>query len=194
MLTPQQRPGGVNLFPFLSLFLCVMGVLAFLQVLLVAGGQRKIRLRRASGGHGVEFKIYCLDSGFVPVPPGGSLERILHAAPPRWRPRVRAVQLQRARLLGDHGRPAGRRQVARALTRANIRQLLEQVLKVNQAATAARVAYEEFLLFGIYPGGGRCYREVRAMAFEPRYRSITMGAEPLDRHWRLPPGENGRRQ
>jgi hypothetical protein len=68
----------------------------------------------------------------------------------------------------------------------NIKELLEEIRFVNEEALKNNFLYEEFILFGIYPNGGKVYHKVRdVMAMSDDIGTISIGLEPLDANWTL---------
>src|SRR5690242_14183981 len=71
----RRRPRGeatemLDLFPFLSIMLCVVGVLAFVQVLMAMVGSPKVQMvGEVAFGHQVGYQVICLPQGAVLLPP-----------------------------------------------------------------------------------------------------------------------------
>ena len=66
---PQQKL-EISLFPFLSIFLCVMGVLSFINVLSSFSAPQKIELSaKLEQGYKVAYQVFNLPDGIISVPP-----------------------------------------------------------------------------------------------------------------------------
>ncbi|HID81710.1 MAG TPA: hypothetical protein EYP51_04960 [Thiotrichales bacterium] len=76
---PEQKL-EISLFPFLSIFLCVMGVLSFINVLNSFSAPQKIELSaKLEQGYKVAYQIFNLPDGIISVPPTKHLQG-LHKA------------------------------------------------------------------------------------------------------------------
>ena len=188
------RAKSSALFPFLSLFLCVMGVLAFLQVLLVMGGSRTVQMEtRGTGGYQVAVQVLCLPDGVVVVPPSDALAGLRDTLPTAMARELGAVIVRRNAMTAAHARHAtDLRASARAFSPAEIRSLLEDITQVNAVARRAGASYEEFLLFGVFPGGSR-WQHLFLEELHRDFLSIAHGAEPFDATWRVSAAGGGER-
>ena len=175
----------VDLFPFLSILLCVVGVLAFLQILMSIKGARKVGLvGDVADGFKVAYQIVCMPEGIIVAPPVERLLALERSSSDRDRERIRQIREQRAKdratiaKLGDDVR-----QHAFAPDDATITELLDEMLDVRNIAMRAGFLYEEFILFGVYPGGGSAFRKIRNRLGKPEYSGIDMGVGALDPSW-----------
>ena len=67
----------ISLFPFLSIFLCVMGVLSFINVLSSFSAPQKIELTaQLETGYKVAYQIFSLPDGVISVPPTKQLRKL----------------------------------------------------------------------------------------------------------------------
>ncbi|HIP95543.1 MAG TPA: hypothetical protein EYH20_09435, partial [Leucothrix sp.] len=65
----QEQKLEVSLFPFLSIFLCVMGVLSFINVLSSYSAPQKIELTaQLEQGYKVAYQIFNLPDGIIHLP------------------------------------------------------------------------------------------------------------------------------
>ena len=177
----------VDLFPFLSIFLCIMGVLAFLQILMATMDQRKIDLvGDLSQGWEVAYKVFCLPDGVIVVPPVAGLEALHEATPEAVHPKLeKIIERRRATriLLADS---TGTLPPAIEVPEAEaLETLLDEILWLNQRARQTGHLYEEDVLFGIYPGGGTAYHAFREVLDTPKYVGLRVGLEALDTNWTL---------
>ncbi|MEN8216220.1 MAG: hypothetical protein ABFS56_07555 [Pseudomonadota bacterium] len=162
----------VSLFPFLSIFLCVMGVLSFLNILNSTVVPRKLVMTGEVGqGYKVAYQIFCLPDGIVVVPPIKRLAALRQAV---------AVEeiLQKRR----HQRTLSLIEP----TEETITQIFREIQLLNSHARQANFLYEEFVLFGVYPGGADVYHKIRKIIFEhEELLGIRIGLEALDANWQL---------
>ena len=76
----QPEKLEVSLFPFLSIFLCVMGVLSFINVLSSFSAPQKIELTaQLETGYKVAYQIFSLPDGIITVPPVKYLSKLQKA-------------------------------------------------------------------------------------------------------------------
>jgi hypothetical protein len=172
----------VDLFPFLSMFLCILGVLSFLQILMAATGGRRVVLAADDGpGLRAPLQIYCTERGVIVVPPLEGLRALSAAADTSDRAALRRIASAREAVRDDVGRRQGNlRSSAAPLEDARMRAILDELREVNRIARARHVAYQEFVLFGVYPGGGEHYQRLRAVLDAPEHREVQSGVEVLD--------------
>lgn len=163
----------ISLFPFLSIFLCVMGVLSFLNLLNSAMMPRKLVMTgEVAQGYKVAYQIFCQPDGFIAVPPIKRLAAL--------NSRDDTIQdiLQKRRL-----------QQGLSLispTEENITKIFQEIQWLNNHARQNDFLYEEFVLFGIYPDSSKIYHEIRRILDKhPELLGISIGLEALDSHWKL---------
>ena len=73
---PQEKL-EISLFPFLSIFLCVMGVLSFINILSSVSAPQKIQLTmELEQGYKVAFQIFTLPDGVIVLPPVNRLQEL----------------------------------------------------------------------------------------------------------------------
>ena len=184
----QDEKLEISLFPFLSIFLCVMGVLSFINVLNSFSTPQKIELTaQLEQGYKVAYQIFSLPDGIISVPPTKYLTKLKQAVDEadraiindiaqRRETAIRKLELHTGSMLGLASEP-------------DIDEILQTTLDIrtlNEIALKANYLYEEFLLFGIYPNGGQAYQKIRdVMGFTQDAASISVGLEPLDSNWTL---------
>jgi len=161
----KQRDNSltVDLFPFLSILICLVGVLAFLQILMSVTGSRKIELVGDVGeGYKAAYQIFCFQDGIIAVPPVERLYQLERKTAERWRQDVNEIRRERN---DDRAYMTGLgKNYDDAMIKTNdenLSNLLDEIDFVNGIARETGFQYEEFLLFGIYPDGGRSYHKIR---------------------------------
>lgn len=184
---PQEKL-EISLFPFLSIFLCVMGVLSFINILSSVSTPQKIELTmELEQGYKVAFQVFTMPDGVISVPPVRRLQELQQIVDVDSKSLLAMVILRRQRVLDEikyvQTNPA---LAARAPDIEDISLWLYEIRLINEMALRVNFLYEEFLLFGIYPNGGEAYQKVRSvMSRSPDARSISVGLEPLDANWSL---------
>ncbi len=184
---PQEKL-EISLFPFLSIFLCVMGVLSFINILSSVSTPQKIELTmELEQGYKVAFQVFTMPDGVISVPPVRRLQELQQIVDADSKSLLAMVILRRQRVLDEikyvQTNPA---LAARAPDIEDISLWLYEIRLINEMALRVNFLYEEFLLFGIYPNGGEAYQKVRSvMSRSPDARSISVGLEPLDANWSL---------
>ncbi|KHD06517.1 hypothetical protein PN36_10810 [Candidatus Thiomargarita nelsonii] len=174
----KQWGMDVSLFPFLSIFLCVMGVLSFLNILNSTVLPRKMVMTGEVGqGYKVAYQIFCLPDNIIIVPPIEHLVALRQAVSDGS---VIEEILQK------------RRQQQRALkvpTEDVIIDIFKEIQLLNYHARQANYLYEEFVLFGLYPNSADIYHKIRQIVYEnEELLGISIGLEALDANW-IVPGE-----
>jgi len=171
----SARDLRLELFPFISLFLCVIGVLAFLQNLLVMGdigaseedaAQPQI-LQTA-------YIIECHPGYLVLHPPTDSLQRLFSSLTAEEKFGVDMIQMSRknsAELQLEFDPEFDENQ---------LRVSLNEIVTVNKLAATHRLPYEEYLLFDIRAGGADAYHFVRSFLDTPQYRHVRSGLDITD--------------
>lgn len=184
----HEHKQEISLFPFLSIFLCVMGVLSFINVLSSFSAPQKIELTaELEQGYKVAYQIFNLPDGIINLPPIKNLEQLKKVVDDADKETINEI-IQRRQLiitrLENHTGPI--MNAAVEPNSSDIIELLHDIRVLNELALKANYLYEEFLLFGIYPNGGQAYQKIRdVMSFTQDARSISVGLEPLDSNWTL---------
>ncbi len=184
---PDQKL-DISLFPFLSIFLCVMGVLSFINVLSSFSAPQKIEMSaKLEQGYKVAYQVFNLPDGIISVPPTKHLRSLQKALDEDGKAILEDIIQQRElrmKRLENHNGPIN--QAAQEPEIEDILEMLHNIRTINELALKANYLYEEFLLFGIYPNGGQAYQKFRdVMSFTQDAASITVGLEPLDSNWTL---------
>ncbi len=184
----QDNKLEISLFPFLSIFLCVMGVLSFINVLSSYSTPQKIQLTaQLETGYKVAFQIFSLPDGIISVPPTKYLTKLMNAVDEADRDTINDILIRRESSMEKLMSYSG--PIIDAANEPEVESILEAVRDMrtlNELALKANYLYEEFLLFGIYPNGGQAYQKIRdVMSVSPDAKSLSIGLEPLDSNWTL---------
>ena len=185
----QPEKLEISLFPFLSIFLCVMGVLSFINVLSSFSAPQKIELTaQLETGYKVAYQIFSLPDGIITVPPVKYLSKLQEAVIDEDDKNIiQQIIDHREKML--HGLESHSGSIMNAATLPEVEatlQMLSDIRTVNEMALKANYLYEEFILFGIYANGGQAYQKIRdIMSFTQDAQSISVGLEPLDSNWTL---------
>ncbi|PWQ92392.1 hypothetical protein [Leucothrix pacifica] len=184
---PQEKL-EISLFPFLSIFLCVMGVLSFINILSSVSAPQKIQLTmELEQGYKVAFQIFTLPDGMIVLPPVNRLQELQKVVSDQDKAELAFIILNRQRLIdqvmASQANPANS---ARAPDTEDVLEWMYEIRKINEMALQANFLYEEFVLFGVYPNGGQAYQKVRSvMSNSIDAQNISVGLEPLDANWSL---------
>ncbi len=163
----------ISLFPFLSIFLCVMGVLSFLNLLNSAITPRNLVMTgEVTQGYKVAYQIFCQPEGFIAVP---AIKRL--ATLNSRNEKIKNILEKR------------RQQQGLSLlipTEKNITKIFKEIQWLNDYARQNDILYEEFVLFGIYPDSSEVYHTIRHILDKhPELLGISIGLEALDSNWKL---------
>ena len=155
---PQDKL-EISLFPFLSIFLCVMGVLSFINILSSVSAPQKIQLTmELEQGYKVAFQIFTLPDGMIVLPPVTRLQELQKVVSDENKAELASIILSRQRLidrvLESQANPSNS---ARSPDSEDVREWMYEIRKINEMALQANFLYEEFVLFGVYPNGGQAY-------------------------------------
>ncbi|MCP4702768.1 MAG: hypothetical protein GY862_38800 [Gammaproteobacteria bacterium] len=176
----------VSLFPFLSIFLCVMGVLSFLNLINSAIAPSKVMLvGDVAQGYKTAYQILCLPEGMVTVPPLKRLPELQQAPGGQAGELVQLMQQRQAQRTKLAEKLENLASVATEPEDEAVLPLLQEIDKINRLARERKILYEEFILFGIYPDGGSVYHKIRAVLLKHPELGIGVGMEPLNTNWRL---------
>ena len=184
---PQEKL-EISLFPFLSIFLCVMGVLSFINILSSVSAPQKIQLTmELEQGYKVAFQIFTLPDGMIVLPPVNRLQELQKVVSDTDKAELAFIILNRQRLIdqvmASQANPANS---ASAPDTEDVLLWMYEIRKINEMALQANFLYEEFVLFGVYPNGGQAYQKVRSvMSNSADAQNISVGLEPLDANWSL---------
>ncbi|MCK5895987.1 MAG: hypothetical protein KAG20_04225 [Cocleimonas sp.] len=185
---PQQKL-EISLFPFLSIFLSVMGVLSFINILSSIHSPQKIEMAtELEQGYKVAFQMFSLPDGIIIVPPVSRLKELQKVVSDLdIKDEIAQIIVQREQFIANVKSYKGKiDDFAIDPDVDNIKELLEEIRFVNEEALKNNFLYEEFILFGIYPNGGKAYHKVRdVMTMSNDAGTISIGLEPLDANWTL---------
>ncbi len=178
----------ISLFPFLSIFLCVMGVLSFINVLSSFSAPQKIELTaQLETGYKVAYQIFSLPDGVISVPPTKHLRQLQAVLDDADKEIIDVIIQQRKQKISNLKNHTG--SIMNAAVEPDIDDILDTVHDIrtlNELALKANYLYEEFILFGIYPNGSQAYQKIRdVMSLTPDSAAISIGLEPLDSNWTL---------
>lgn len=170
-----SRRASLDLFPFISLFLCVIGVLAFLQNLLVLGdiGASEEDSRQAQIFQ-TAYRIEALSDRIVLHPPDTELNKIYQQLNLEELAGLDRVQAARAVDRAANGRTL---LLAPSLDEVTLLQKLSEISTLNQLAKEHTIEYEEFVLLSIHSGGSDTYHFLRRLLDLPQFRHIRSGLE-----------------
>ncbi|MEE9310374.1 MAG: hypothetical protein V3U64_05080 [Cocleimonas sp.] len=178
----------VSLFPFLSIFLCVMGVLSFINVLSSFSAPQKIELTaQLETGYKTAYQIFSLPDGIITVPPTQGLRKLQVAVNDADKEIIDVIIQQREQLIKTLENHTG--SIMNAAIEPDVDDVLDAVHDIrmlNELALKNNYLYEEFILFGIYPNGSQAYQKIRdVMSLTQDSAAISVGLEPLDTNWTL---------
>jgi hypothetical protein len=184
-----ERKLEISLFPFLSIFLSVMGVLSFINILSSIHSPQKIEMAtELEQGYKVAFQMFSLPDGIIIVPPVSRLKALQNVISDEdRRDEIANIIVQREQFITNVKTYKGALDdFAIEPDVDNIIELLKEIRFINEEALKHNFLYEEFILFGIYPNGGKVYHKVRdIMGASEDAASISIGLEPLDANWTL---------
>jgi len=171
----SARDLRLELFPFISLFLCVIGVLAFLQNLLVMGeiGASEEEALQPQIFQ-TAYTIECYADRLVLHPPAHSLEVLLAALTAEEKYGLDAIEIRRQSSAGLT------LSFAPEFDEDRLRVALNEIVTVNKLAATHRFPYEEYLLFDIRVGGANAYHYIRSLLDTPQYRHVRSGLDITD--------------
>jgi len=178
----------ISLFPFLSIFLCVMGVLSFINVLSSFSAPQKIELTaQLETGYKVAYQIFSLPDGIISVPPTQHLRKLQAVLDDADKEIIDIIIQQREQKITRLENHTG--SIMNAAVEPDVDEILDAVHDIrtlNELALKANYLYEEFILFGIYPNGSQAYQKIRdVMLLTQDSAAISIGLEPLDSNWTL---------
>ena len=178
----------ISLFPFLSIFLCVMGVLSFINVLSSFSAPQKIELTaQLETGYKVAYQIFSLPDGVISVPPTKHLQKLQAAVDDADKEIIDVILQQREHVIETLKNHTG--SIMNAAIEPDVDDILDAVHDIrtlNEMALKNNYLYEEFILFGIYPNGSQAYQKIRdVMVLTQDSAAISIGLEPLDTNWTL---------
>ncbi len=171
----ESRKASLDLFPFISLFLCVIGVLAFLQNLLVLGdvGATEEDSRQAQIFQ-TAYRIEAMSDRIVLHPPETELPQIYQSLNLEELASLDTMQAARAADIVARGKTL---LLAPDLDEVALLQALSEISTLNHLAKEHAIEYEEFVLLSIHSGGSDTYHFLRRLLDLPAFRHIRSGLE-----------------
>lgn len=180
-----SRKASLDLFPFISLFLCVIGVLAFLQNLLVLGdiGASEEDTRQPQIFQ-TAYRIEAMNDRIVLHPPDTELEQIYQDLNLEELTGLARVQAKREMDIAAKGRTL---LFSPTLDEPSLQLALNEISTLNQLAKEHAIEYEEFVLLSVHSGGSDTYHYLSRLLDVPAFRHIRSG---LDIARPTPPQDN----
>ncbi|MBX2826345.1 MAG: hypothetical protein KTR33_16540 [Gammaproteobacteria bacterium] len=171
----SRHPLKLELFPFISLFLCVIGVLAFLQNLFVLGdiGESEEEASQPQIFH-TPFRIDCYPDRIVLHPPSVALDGLINRLTLDEQTALGQILLRREVESDAGGVELG---FSAELDVDTLERLLNEIVTINQLSANERYPYEEYLLFDVHSGGSDIFHYLRLVLDAPEYRHLRAGLE-----------------
>lgn len=171
----SSRNLTLELFPFISLFLCVIGVLAFLQNLLVMGeiGASEEEAKQPQIFQ-TSYRIECFADRIVLYPPDDQLEPLYESLSIEQKAGIDAIRKRRASERAEKGLVLS---FVPEFPEDYLRIGLNEVVTLNRLAKVNRFAYEEYVLLEIHPGGSDVYHYLLELLDRPEYRHVRTGLD-----------------
>ena len=171
----SSRNLTLELFPFISLFLCVIGVLAFLQNLLVMGeiGASEEEAKQPQIFQ-TSYRIECYPDRIVLHPPDDQLSSLYDSLNLEEKAGVDAIRQRREFERAEKGLELS---FAPEFPEDYLRIALNEVVTLNRLAKVNRYAYEEYVLLEIHPGGSNVYHYLLELLDRPEYRHVRTGLD-----------------
>ena len=164
-----------------------MGVLSFLNLINSVLAPAKISLKGdVSQGYKVAYQMICMPDGVVLVPPPLKQLNLLISKVGQQSNQMALIMNQRADIREDLSQHLQELETMAMKPKEKVLMpFLEDMSHINQLARRNGVFYEEFILFGIFPGGGSVYHQIRNILLEHPKLTISVGMEPLNKGWQL---------
>jgi len=174
----SRHPLKLELFPFISLFLCVIGVLAFLQNLFVLGdiGEAEEEASQPQIFH-TAYRIETFADSLLLTPPIAPLDELLERLTLDEKTALNQVLERRDREAEQGGLVLP---FNAEFDEETLRQVLNEVVTLNQLSVTMRHPYEEYLLFTVHSGGSDIYHYLRLLLDSPEYRHLRSGLEVVE--------------
>ncbi len=171
----SSRKPALELFPFISLFLCVIGVLAFLQNLLVMGDIGATEEEAAQPQiFQTAYRIEAMSDRIVLHPPDADLKEIYSSLNLEELAGLNSVQAGRERDSNSKGRTLFFEPTFDDLS---LQLALNEISSLNLLAKEHGIEYEEFVLLSIHSGGSDTYHYLNRVLDVPTFKHIRSGLE-----------------
>lgn len=186
-MQPVSSTEGVDLFPMMNVFLCVFGVLAFLTVL-AAGVRSTLEARTAKplSESSAVLQALCYPDGVVFIPAPVARLKALAAGSVDDEEKSALERIMRRRSKAARDLASGAESLAGLAqfpSGAPVEALLDDLSRVNRAASHAYSAYREALLFRVFPGGAGTYDRVLEQVLASDHRYVERGVSLVDTDW-----------
>lgn len=156
-----------------------------MQIIISASSSRTVELRAdvTAKGYKEAFQVICYPEGIVVKPPITRLKILTEKSD--HRAQIEEIYSQRIGILHElKERHTSVRENAFEPKEFEIIAWLNELITVNDEARQSGIDYEEFLLFGIYPGGSRHYHAFKDLISSSdnlaKYEGINIGLEPIE--------------
>ncbi len=171
----SSRKPALELFPFISLFLCVIGVLAFLQNLLVIGdiGATEEDALQPQIFQ-TAYRIEAMSDRIVLHPPETNLGEIYSNLNLEELAGLNSVQTNRARSTESNGKTL---LFEPSFDELSLQLALNEVSSLNLLAKEHGIEYEEFVLLSVHSGGSDTYHYLSRILDVPTFKHIRSGLE-----------------
>ncbi len=171
----SSRKPVLELFPFISLFLCVIGVLAFLQNLLVLGdiGATEEEAPQPQIFQ-TAYRIETMADRLILHPPDVDLKEIYQKLNLEELAGLDRVQANRDQHLDSNGNTLF---FEPAFNELALQLALNEVSTLNRLAKEHGIEYEEFILLSVHSGGSDAYHYINNTLDVPGFRHIRSGLE-----------------
>jgi len=171
----SSRKPTLELFPFISLFLCVIGVLAFLQNLLVMGdiGASEEEAQQPQIFQ-TAYRIECMLDRIVLHPPDVDLKNIYEKLNLEELAGLTTIQTGRAIDKKAKGQTLF---FAPAFDELALQVALNEISTLNLLAKEHGIEYEEFVLLSVHSGGSDAYHYISRLLDSTTFRHIRSGLE-----------------
>lgn len=171
----SSRKPALELFPFISLFLCVIGVLAFLQNLLVVG---EIGATEEDASQPqifqTAYRIEAMSDRIVLHPPEADLTEIYSRLNLEEIAGLKSVQAGRSRSIESDGKTL---RFEPTFDELSLQLALNEVSSLNLLAKEYGIEYEEFVLLSVHSGGSDTYHYLSSVLDVPIFKHIRSGLE-----------------
>ncbi len=174
----SSRKLTLELFPFISLFLCVIGVLAFLQNLLVMGD---IGASEEDADQPQIFQTsYQIDTypdRLVLLPPDSPLTQLRETLTLDEQAGIDSIIAGRGFIREAQGLELD---LGPNFNEDYLRIALNEIATINRVSKERGLAYEEYILFQIHSGGSDAYHYLVNLLDLPQYSHIRSGLDIAD--------------
>ncbi len=169
----------LELFPFISLFLCVIGVLAFLQNLMVMGdiGATEEASAKQAQIFQTPYRMDVYPGSVVLHPPASDLHERLPDLALDERAALERIERGRSTI---HETDGFQLDLTIESNQAVLATLLNETVTVNRLAESRGFPYEEYLLLVIHPASTDTYHYLRGLMDQADYRYLRIGLDVGD--------------